>query len=119
IIVYMSGGGAAEFGEMGGWCGSAGCNVTVLIPVGRTYKLIGDFQAWAPIRRLETAHGGYPDLGVWVQGGGVFPGYEARIPFNEGQYPAQGGVASGHRVVKGTRGPIIIDARKSARPLFP
>lgn len=42
----------------------------------------------APIRVLPTVTHGWHDLGVLVVGGGIIPGYEARLRFDGHSYPS-------------------------------
>jgi hypothetical protein len=69
-------------------CGSGGCELYVLSLEARSYRVIA--RIWLtrpPIRVLPTMAHGWHDLAVWVAGGGVIPGYEARLRFNGRAYP--------------------------------
>lgn len=71
-----------------GWCGSGGCTLLVLEPEGSGYRLVTSVPiAQLPIRILATKTNGWRDLGVFVQGGGIQPGYEARLRFEKGSDP--------------------------------
>lgn len=114
IVVYISGGGPSDLGEMGGWCGSGGCQIDILTPSGASYRKIGDIQGWAPIRRLDTRSHGRPDLGIWVQGGGVYPGYLSRIRFDGRHYPIKGWQLEGNKVPGASGRPLL---RGDERPV--
>ncbi len=47
-----------------------------------------------PIRVLPTVTHGWHDLGVMVAGGGIIPGYEARLRFDGHSYPSNPTVPS-------------------------
>lgn len=80
VLVYISG---------PDLCGTSGCGLVILAPSKSTYKVItATTITWPPIRVLESKTNGWHDLGVWVQGGGVLPGYEAKLKFNGKKYPS-------------------------------
>lgn len=69
-------------------CGTGGCALWVLDRTQTGYKentYITVVQK--PVRVLTTWSHGRPDLAVWVQGGGIQPGYEAVLKFNGRAYP--------------------------------
>jgi len=69
------------------WCGSGGCTTLVLAPKGTSYKVLAYLTTtWPPIRVLARESHGWRDIGVWVQGGGVQPGYETDMYFNGKTY---------------------------------
>jgi hypothetical protein len=70
-------------------CGSGGCTALVLSPKGESaYRVVTSMTiVQLPIRVLETTANGWHDIGVWVQGGGIQPGYEAALSFNGRSYP--------------------------------
>jgi len=109
ILVYATGGYV---------CGTGGCNLLVLKPTATGYSLIGDVQTWAPIRLLPTSHSGRPDIAVWVQGGGVRPGYAAAMRYDGETYPRDDGVYERHRLGK-VSGRILISGREKGVRLFP
>lgn len=62
------------------WCGSSGCNMLILARHGISWRVVtATTVARTPIRVLTTASNGWRDIGVWVQGGGIQPGYEAQL----------------------------------------
>lgn len=72
-----------------GWCGSGGCTMLVLAPTASSYRLVTRTTITnTPIRILSTKSHGWHDIAVWVQGGGIQPGYEAKLSFNGNKYPS-------------------------------
>ena len=70
-------------------CGTGGCPMLVLAPTDSTYRIVGVTTiTQQPIRVLATKTKGWHDIGVWVEGGGIQPGYEARLRFNGRSYPS-------------------------------
>ena len=79
VIVYIT----------GDWCGTGGCNTLVLAPKGTSYEVITNLTiTWPPVRVLATKSHGWHDISVWVQGGGIQPGYEAKLSFDGKTYPS-------------------------------
>jgi hypothetical protein len=101
------------------WCGSGGCSSLVLLPVGSSYKVVTKTTiTQLPIRILSTKTNGWHDLGVWVQGGGIQPGYEARLKFNGKKYPSNPSVPPAQRLQKGTEGKVVIPDDTKGSPLY-
>lgn len=70
-------------------CGSGGCDLYVLSLTPTGYRLITDISLTRPpIRVLPSTTHGWHDLGVWVAGGGITAGYEARVRFDGHHYPS-------------------------------
>ena len=60
----------------------------ILEPDGETFKVIGEMTiVRPPIRVLQSKLHGHFDIGVWVQGGGIQPGYEALLRYDGKSYP--------------------------------
>lgn len=56
-------------------------------PRGTSYREVAYLTtSWAPIRVLARKSHGWDDIGVWVQGGGIQPGYETDLFFNGKAY---------------------------------
>ncbi|HYI39328.1 MAG TPA: hypothetical protein VE053_03310 [Allosphingosinicella sp.] len=69
-------------------CGSGGCNLFVLRTSSGGYEPVSRLTvSWPPIRVLDSKSNGWHDIAVWVQGGGILPGYEARLRFDGKGYP--------------------------------
>lgn len=80
IIVYVTG---------QTWCGSGGCIMLVLSPSQSTFRVISKtYITRLPIHVLSTKSHGWRDISVWVQGGGIQPGYAAVLSFNGKRYPS-------------------------------
>lgn len=90
-------------------CGSGGCTTLVLSPKGRSsYRVVTSMTiVQLPIRILETTANGWHDIGVWVQGGGIQPGYEAVLPFNGRSYPRNPTVPPAKPLMQ-PRGDVVI-----------
>lgn len=112
IVVYVS---------SANWCGSGGCLLLVLQPKGSSYEVIGRTTiVRLPIRVLHTSTNGWRDIGVWVQGGGIQPGYEAALPFNGKKYPSNPSVPPARRLTKEIAGEVLIpEPRRADRPSTP
>jgi len=79
-IVYVTG---------DAWCGSGGCLTLILTREGLSYRAVGRITITRPpIRVFESSSNGWRDVGVWVQGGGIQPGYEAKLHFDGRAYPS-------------------------------
>lgn len=69
-------------------CGSGGCNLLVLTPAGNSYREVSRHTIiWPPIGVLPARTRGWHDLSVFVAGGGIRPGYHARLRFDGRHYP--------------------------------
>ncbi len=104
------------------WCGSGGCTMLVLAPTGSSYKIVGRVTITRPpIRVLVTKSHGWHDIGVWVQGGGIQPGYEAKLSFNGKTYPSNPSVPPARRLTKDAAGETVIPltAFEQGKPLYP
>jgi hypothetical protein len=100
VIVYLMN---------GGWCGSGGCTALILAPEKSSYRVVTRLTiTWPPIRVLETRSHGWRDIGVWVEGGGIRPGYEAVLQFDGKHYPANPSVAPAKRLDKEVAGTVVV-----------
>jgi|ERR1041385_7529633 hypothetical protein len=71
------------------WCGSGGCITLILEPTKSSFTVITKMTiVRPPIRVLDTSSHGWRNLTVWVQGGGIQPGYEAELRFDGKKYPS-------------------------------
>ena len=110
VVVYVSG---------QGWCGSGGCILLVFEPRGTSYNIIGRASiVWPPIRVLQSSTNARRDIGVWVQGGGIQPGYEAVLQFNGKRYPGNPTVPPARRLTGETAGEVLIPGAENAQTLF-
>ena len=95
-LVYAmdaSGGGRADF------CGSGGCDLYVLSLGRKSYRVVTAISvSRPPIGVLPTKTHGWHDVAVDIAGGGIIPGYQARLRFNGRTYPENPTVAPATRL---------------------
>jgi hypothetical protein len=109
-VVYVSG---------QGWCGSGGCTLLILEPNDSSFRVLGRVTiVQLPVRLLSSMEHGHPDIGVWVQGGGIQPGYEAVLSFDGTTYSENPSLPPA-RQITGTQGMEIIANLESSVPLYP
>jgi len=110
IVIYVSG---------NDWCGSGGCRLLILEPDGASFKVIGqETITRPPIRVLRTKSHGHFDIGVWVEGGGIRPGYEAQLRFDGKSYPDNPSVTPARRLPEGVAGTVLISSENSGKLLY-
>ena len=111
VIVYLIG---------AAWCGTGGCRALILVPKDSSYRVVTSMGvAQQPIRVLDTKSNGWHDLGVWVQGGGVQPGYEAKLSFDGRAYPSNPTVPPVQPVRARSKGTVVVPQSGSGEPLYP
>lgn len=99
-------------------CGSGGCDLYVLALTSTGYRQVADISlARPPIRVLPTITHGWHDLSVLVAGGGIIPGYRARLRFDGRGYPENPSVPPATRL-QGSPGRQVIgeDAARMPEP---
>jgi hypothetical protein len=102
------------------WCGSGGCHFVALVREERGWREISTLSVtWTPIRLMETRSNGWRDIGVFVRGGGILPGYEALLQFDGRSYPANPTVPPARPAPPEARGTILIPRDTEGLPLFP
>ena len=102
------------------WCGTGGCLTLILIPKDSSFSVASEITLVSqPIRVLDTKSNGWHDLGVWVQGGGIQPGYEARLSFDGDEYPSNPTVPPAQPLAKKASGKIAVSRSATAQPLYP
>jgi hypothetical protein len=90
-------------------CGSGGCTTLILAPRGSSYGVITAITiGWPPIRVLSTRKNGWRDLGIWVQGGGIQPGYEAELQFDGKTYPRNPSVPPAKPLIEKVTGKVVV-----------
>lgn len=101
------------------WCGSGGCHLFILQKSGSSWKTVTSMTITnPPIRLLNHTVNGWHSLGVWVQGGGIQPGYEAELRFNGKTYPKNPSVPPARRAAKNLPGNVIIGPSDNPKPLW-
>jgi hypothetical protein len=104
-LIYAMDAGSGPEGDL---CGSGGCELYVLSLAPEGYRLVTDIALTRlPIRVLPTKAHGWHDLAVFVAGGGIIPGYDARLRFNGRTYPENPTVPPATRL-KGSGGKVLI-----------
>lgn len=101
-------------------CGSGGCSLFILTPRGRSWRLVARTTiTWPPIRLLATRRNGWRDIGVFVRGGGIRPGYEAALSFDGAKYPSGPGVPPARPNAGKAGGWTVIGSERPGRRLYP
>jgi hypothetical protein len=101
------------------WCGSGGCNLLILKRVGTVWKTVTQLTITRPpIRVLKNTSNGWRNIAVWVQGGGIQPGYEAELRFNGKTYPRNPSVPPARPLKKKLPGDVIISPSQNGTPLY-
>jgi hypothetical protein len=91
------------------WCGSGGCTTLILVRNGDSWKVLTRITiTQSPIRVLTTESNGWRSIAVWVQGGGIQPGYEAELRFDGKTYPTNPSVAPARHIVGKAEGKVVI-----------
>ena len=91
------------------WCGSGGCTTLVLVREAESWRLLSEITITRlPIRMLGTKSHGWRDITVWVQGGGIQPGYETVLQFDGETYPGNPSMPPAKPLAGKTEGEIVI-----------
>ncbi|HEX4595914.1 MAG TPA: hypothetical protein VH157_16630 [Bryobacteraceae bacterium] len=110
-IVYLEG---------NGWCGSGGCNTLILAPDRRSWRIVTKMTVTQlPIRVLANISNGWHNIGVWVQGGGIQPGYEAELKFDGKTYPGNPSTPHARHLTGKVAGKVVISSSSTELPLYP
>jgi len=92
----------------------------ILVPKESSYTMLAEISvAQQPIRVLDTKSNGWHDLGVWVRGGGIQPGYEAKLSFNGKEYPTNPTVPPAQRIESNVPGKVLVSRDASGIALYP
>jgi len=99
------------------WCGTGGCPTLILARRGSSYRVVAKITITRPpIRVLTATSNGCHDIGVWVEGGGIRPGYEAELRFNGKTYPTNPSVPPARPLHARVPGEIAIAATQAGSP---
>ncbi len=110
-IVYIVG---------GAWCGTGGCPMLILRTEGHSYHVITETGiTQLPIRMLKTKSNGWHDLSVVVAGGGIQPGYEAKLSFDGESYPTNPSVSPAEKIEGKIPGTTLVPDTMKFWPLYP
>jgi len=94
------------------WCGSGGCPTLVLVRNSASWKLLQYITITRPpIRVLSSTSHGWHNISVWVQGGGIHPGYEAELSFDGKTYSGNPSVPPARRLNRGAPGEVVDQSR--------
>lgn len=108
-MATSDGGGGADL------CGSGGCDLYILSLTQTGYRTVTNTTiTQLPIRVLPSISHGWHDLGVQVAGGGIIPGYEARLQFDGHGYPSNPSVLPAIRLTN-SAGKVVIKADPPVR----
>jgi hypothetical protein len=100
-------------------CGSGGCLMLILAPTVSSFRVISRITViQLPIRVLGSRTEGWSDLGVRVQGGGIQPGYEARLSFNGSKYPGNPSISPAKRLNEAAVGTVVIPQDSEGNYLY-
>ncbi len=100
-------------------CGSGGCSMLILVPQRPSYRVVGSITiAWPPVRVLKTKSHGWHDIAVWVQGGGIQPGYEAVLSYDGRRYPNNPTVPPARAASQKPKGNTVIPALSKGVPVY-
>jgi hypothetical protein len=101
------------------WWGKGGCLTLILVPKDSSYTVITEMTVVQPrIRVLDIKSNGWHDLGVWVQGGGIQPGYEARLSFNGKEFPSNPTVTPAQSLTAKVSGKVVVPRSTTGEPLY-
>lgn len=101
------------------WCGSGGCNTLILTQDDGSWRIVANITiTQPPIRVLTDTSHGWRSVGVWVQGGGIQPGYEAELRFDGKSYPRNPTVPPARRLTGKPAGEVVIGSARDATPLY-
>jgi hypothetical protein len=102
------------------WCGSGGCITLILRQNGGSWGIITKITITRPpIRVLNSTSHGWHNLSVWVQGGGIQPGYEAELRFNGKTYPRNPSIPPARSLASGVAGEVGISSSAAEIALYP
>jgi uncharacterized protein YecT (DUF1311 family) len=71
-----------------------------------------------PIRVLTSTSHGWRDIGVWVHGGGLEPGYEVQLHFDGKTYPTNPSVPPAQPLAGKVAGKVIISESQEGTLLY-
>ena len=101
------------------WCGSGGCVVLVLKRNGSSYEVVTHMTiSRPPIHVLPSKMKGWHDISVWVQGGGIQPGYAAVLSFNGKKYPSNPSTVSKRLLSDAIKGDVVIPLKPDVNYLY-
>ncbi len=102
------------------WCGTGGCPTLVLSRESESYRIVAKILITRPpIRVLNDTSNGWHSISVWVEGGGIQPGYEAKLLFDGRTYPISPANAPAQRLAGKAGGEVVISSSQKETHLYP
>jgi len=103
-----------------GLCGTGGCVTLILAPKESSYRVVTRITITRPpIRVLTDSSNGWRNIGVWVVGGSIEPGYEAELRFDGKTYPSNPSVPPARRLTTKVSGETVVSPSEEGTPLYP
>jgi hypothetical protein len=91
------------------WCGSGGCTMLILERTGSSWRVVTKTTVTRPpIRVLKKISNRWHNIGVWVEGGGIHPGYEAELVFDGKTYPTNPTIPPALQLKEKSAGVVVI-----------
>jgi uncharacterized protein YecT (DUF1311 family) len=101
-------------------CGSGGCSTLILARISGGWKIVTEISLTRPpIECINEKLNGWHSLSVWVQGGGIQPGYNAELRFDGTSYPANPTVPPARRLSGHPASRILIPESIRGVALYP
>ena len=108
LLVYV--GGRAFFG-------TGCCNLLILARQADSYRVVTETSmVRMPIRILDAQSHGWRNLSAWVQGSGLFSGYETELAFDGETYPANLSRPPAPRLQGLASGEVVFDRARLYSP---
>lgn len=90
-------------------CGTGGCETLVLAQAERGLRLVARISVTRPpLVVAATSTHGWRDLIVHVRGGGILPGYDARLRYDGTSYPPNPTVEPAESLNERAKGEVVI-----------
>ena len=90
----------------------------ILEPTGSSFKVLGRVTVvQLPITLLRTMSHAHPDIGVFVQGGGILSGYDAVFTFNGERYASNPSLPPARKAAS-IQSKVIITTTQDSVPLY-
>jgi hypothetical protein len=101
------------------WCGTGGCHTLIIEPTNASFDVISEISITRPpIRVLKRSSHGWKNLTVWVEGGGILPGYEAELRFDGKTYPENPTVSPAKPLSGKVSGKIVVSESTQTKRLY-
>jgi len=102
------------------WCGSGGCHMLILARKGSSYRVVTETTITRPpVRVLRSTSHGWRNIAVWVEGGGIQPGYEAELQFDGTTYPSNPTAPPARPLAGNVAGDVVLSGSEDGTLLYP